>query len=66
MGQSTTYIDFNGVNEILTCLRFLLHFCIVLERHKKTKNQGSFEVIILANERTDITIVIVAVARFFL
>ena len=66
MGQGTIYIDFNGVNEILTCLRFLLHFCIVLERHKKAKNQVSFEVIILANERTELTIVIVPVARFFL
>ena len=66
MGQGTIYIDFNGVNEILTCLRFLLHFCIVLERHKKANNQVSFEVIILANERTELTIVIVPVARFFL
>ena len=64
MEQSTIYINFNGVDEILTCLRFLLHFCIVLEKQKKAKNQGSWEVTILANETTDITFVIVPVASF--
>ena len=64
MEESTIYINLNGVDEILTGLRFLLHFCNVLERHKKAKNQGSWEVTILANETTDITFVIVPVASF--